>query len=1135
MSKDETVQTLVKEASVEKEKREHSRKNEVNLESIFVSLPSAITVSDLNGNIVECNHATLDMHGFSSKEELIGKSALELIAKKDHQRAIENLKKTLEQSSVKSVEYTFLTKDGREFPAELSASVMKDSSGKPIGFVAITKNIIEHKQIEEAFRQSESRYRTIFEGANEGILGVNPETTRFVFANPAICSLTGYSENDLLKLEVADIHPKEHLPYVMEQFKKLAQEKMTFAADIPVQRKDKSVIYCDINVTHLKIGKQNLMAGFFRDITERKRAEDALKEKEERFRDIEDNTGDWIWEADPEGKYTYVSPIVEQLLGYKPEEVLGKYFYDFFVPEEKEQLKEATFDVFSDRGHFKGFVNRVIHKNGRIVILETSGVPRFGNDRQFLGYRGVDHDVTESKMLEESLSALNFYGGMLSSAKNLVQIYELALDAMQQLLGFEYVAFATANRGVLRLVFQRGYSVPINFELPLDGTKGGIMVKAARVRAPIIAYDVSEDEDYFEVTPSIRSKIAVPIIADDKVVGVLSAESKKLGAFEQKHEMMLQVLAWHVAAAMNNIRNLEDIEKHSKDLSSLINNSTEMIRSRDLDEQLKTIAKAITDVGWRKVTVAVGNKIVEMTHSGDNVSVFVADEDNDLLDKPVSAVWKEFFGPKFDQFKIGEFYYLPWNESSVRKNFSKNDVLDKRISEDEEWSPKDVLYAPLRLSDGYVMGMICMEEPVDGKRPSKESLARLELFLHQTAVVMTNTQLVQQLIESEQRYKDLFESASDAIFIMDFDSRIIEVNRVACERLGYTREELVQMTLKDIDAYKISIMPEVIKNPQQQSQFLFETAHVRRDGTIIPIEVSGRIINYVGIPAVLSIARDITERKQMLKKLEEYSKHLEVLVEKRTEQLKQTQDQLLKAERLAAIGEVASMVGHDLRNPLSGIAGATYYLKKKLNTETPSKTREMLDIIEKNIEYSDRIVNDLLDYSRQIRLTRREVALKSVIQESVSLASVPQNIEVLDLTQNEPKINIDADMIKRVFVNIIKNAAEAMPNGGKLTIKSRESGDNVEIAFSDNGVGIPKEIMEKLFTPLFTTKAKGMGLGLAICKRVVEAHSGHIRVESTVNEGTTFTVIVPIAPKVDGGEKNWMSKSESLSPTMMKA
>jgi signal transduction histidine kinase len=127
--------------------------------------------------------------------------------------------------------------------------------------------------------------------------------------------------------------------------------------------------------------------------------------------------------------------------------------------------------------------------------------------------------------------------------------------------------------------------------------------------------------------------------------------------------------------------------------------------------------------------------------------------------------------------------------------------------------------------------------------------------------------------------------------------------------------------------------------------------------------------------------------------------------------------------------------------------------------------------------------------------------------------------------------------MKRVFVNFLKNAVEAMPQGGKLTISSRTSDGNVEFTFTDTGVGIAKEVWEKIWTPFFTTKAKGMGLGLAICRRIVEAHQGKISVESIVGEGTTFTVTIPLEPKpgIEGGGKAWVNIPESLLSTTMKA
>jgi two-component system, sporulation sensor kinase E len=135
---------------------------------------------------------------------------------------------------------------------------------------------------------------------------------------------------------------------------------------------------------------------------------------------------------------------------------------------------------------------------------------------------------------------------------------------------------------------------------------------------------------------------------------------------------------------------------------------------------------------------------------------------------------------------------------------------------------------------------------------------------------------------------------------------------------------------------------------------------------------------------------------------------------------------------------------------------------------------------------------------------------------------------------NKPKVMIDTDKMKRVFVNLIKNAVEAMPKGGTLTILSQESDGNLEIAVADTGVGMVKEVMDKLWTPLFTTKAKGMGLGLSICKRIVEAHEGRIFVESAVGVGTTFTVSIPILA-VEGGENVWENQQESSLSTIMRA
>ena len=229
-----------------------------------------------------------------------------------------------------------------------------------------------------------------------------------------------------------------------------------------------------------------------------------------------------------------------------------------------------------------------------------------------------------------------------------------------------------------------------------------------------------------------------------------------------------------------------------------------------------------------------------------------------------------------------------------------------------------------------------------------------------------------------------------------------------------------------------------------------------------------------------------------------------------TQNLRQTQERLLSAERLAVIGEAAAMVGHDLRNPLTGISVAATYLKSKHDAMLDEESKEMLQIIEEGVVVSDRIINDLLDYSGQVTLGLTKASIKSVIDEAVKTVRVPENISIIDLTDDQLEVTVDRDKLRRVSVNLIQNAIDVMPEGGQLTISSKQFQDEFQIAFTDTGTGMTTKEMKNLWTPFRTAKAKGMGLGLVICKRLVEAHGGSIAVESTPGKGCTFTVTLPI-------------------------
>jgi signal transduction histidine kinase len=258
------------------------------------------------------------------------------------------------------------------------------------------------------------------------------------------------------------------------------------------------------------------------------------------------------------------------------------------------------------------------------------------------------------------------------------------------------------------------------------------------------------------------------------------------------------------------------------------------------------------------------------------------------------------------------------------------------------------------------------------------------------------------------------------------------------------------------------------------------------------------------------VYQEFTQRRKLQDSLQDQTNHLAELVEERNKELVESQARLLKSERLAAIGEMAGMIGHDLRNPLSGIKNACYYLRKKQGNFVGDKGLEMLCIIDRSVQYADKIVNDLLDYSREIRLTRENCSPKAIINYIILSSKVPKGVKILGHVEDNVSLHIDETKIQRVFTNLINNAFDAMPNGGTLEIASHQKGKDFLIIFSDTGTGMTSETIEQIFTPLFTTKAQGMGFGLPICKRIVEAHGGTITVASTIGKGTSFTITLPV-------------------------
>jgi PAS domain S-box-containing protein len=350
------------------------------------------------------------------------------------------------------------------------------------------------------------------------------------------------------------------------------------------------------------------------------------------------------------------------------------------------------------------------------------------------------------------------------------------------------------------------------------------------------------------------------------------------------------------------------------------------------------------------------------------------------------------------------------------------------------------------------------------------------------------------LSENQEKLSSILLASPDAIIAMDLEGNITECNDQVTGLYGFDRSCLIgKSALAFITEESGQYVFEKLMTTIEENKGIirYESNLLKSDQTKFTAEISVNLIkNKQNEPfGFVAIVRDLSERKLL-------------------------ENRLFKSERLAAIGELAGMVGHDLRNPLTAIKNASYLLKKKSANCNDKNEAEMFRIIDKSIEYSNKIVNDLLDYSREITLEFTECSPKSLLCDTLTLIKVPSNINFLNYT-TDAKFYVDAHKVVRVFVNLVKNAVEAMPDGGTLDIKSWEKTDTIVISFKDSGQGISPDTMSKMFTPLFTTKAQGMGLGLSICKRIVDAHGGKILVESTLNNGTTFTLVFPKNPRIE--------------------
>jgi PAS domain S-box-containing protein len=544
------------------------------------------------------------------------------------------------------------------------------------------------------------------------------------------------------------------------------------------------------------------------------------------------------------------------------------------------------------------------------------------------------------------------------------------------------------------------------------------------------------------------SSISLPLKIDDKVIGALTLYSTESTVYSEKEIQLLLELANDFSHGIKILRIRKEQEQSEAEMAkqaALLDLSPDAIFVRKLDGTITFWSKgAEKNYGWTKEEV-IGqnsNKILKTEFSQSYVSIL----------------------------------------EEIKRTGKWSGELLQTTKEGKQLTLQSFWQAIFDLN-GEIVELLESNVDITERKQFEQALERAKADWERT-----------------------FDSVPDLIAILDDKQRIMRANKAMSQALGAFPENCIGHTCYECvhgQPAPPPFCPHMLAMMDGQ-EHTAEVHEERLGGDFIvsatPLKDDrGRIIGSV------HVARNITLRKQMENKLEEYSKELEHLVDVRTKQLRDS-------ERLAAIGATAGMVGHDIRNPLQAIASSLYLAKTDLDT-LPDGKKDILESlleIEKNIDYINKIVVDLQDFAKPLKPLFGDIDLSVIVQDVIKNRSFPENISVQSSVDSQANCFVaDATYVRRVLSNLVNNAVQAMPNGGKLTLTATRENDYAVIRVEDTGMGIPEEAKGKLFTPLFTTKSKGQGFGLAVVKRMSEAMGGCVSFDSQKGKGTTFVVYLP--------------------------
>ncbi|MFA4825572.1 MAG: PAS domain S-box protein [Methanoregula sp.] len=859
-----------------------------------------LTVERAPGHFIEANIVACRMLGYS-REELLAMGPTDIVLP-ELQPQLWDIIRQAQTKDTFLFETRLLRKDGTTFPVESSGHLV-NYDGTRI-WISHIRDITERKKSEELLRQSRAKYKQLVENISDVIFTLDLTGT-FTYISPVVQRLYGYTVREVIGQHFTRFVHREDIPKVIEGFRRRVAGEYE-ANEFRILTKDGRERY--VRTTQTPIMKEGVTTGFnytLTDITERKNAEEVLTISEERFRQVAESAGEWIWEVDADGLYTYASPAVEKMLGYRPEEIIGRmHFYDLFAPEEKEELKKTALEAFATKEPFKNFVNPNLHKNGTRVILETSGVPHLEEQGRIIGYRGADTDITEKKRTEEALK---------ETERNYRTLAEAAPDPIFIIGRDDTVRFVNTRAAqVLNLSTEHILNKPRKSLFPPDiadeqgydlqtvFTTGKPLRKEAKIRygdrefwqdnslVPLtdedgdvyavlgISHDITErklaedalmrSEERFR---SMAERVSDLIMLTDekgrvtyiapsvkRILGFDPDEILRKGPEDFIHPDDLEIVYEHVKRSPDwqgsEARFEARIRKKDGSYAILEFTGTPILKD---DSAMQVIARDITD--RKKAEEALWESKEKYRQLVDNTDTgFVVIDDKGTVIE-ANEPYMRLIGAEKREEIIGH-SVIEWTAPEEQDSNAAAVALCSRQGFIQDF---ETIYQHRDGTHIHIIINATTNETPGGKR--------IVSFCRN---ITERKNVEEALNESEQRYRSLFENANEGILFADIETtKFVHANRAICRMLGYSNEDLMAMSVADI--HPKESLDHVISEFQRlvtgEKGNLTDIPCLKKDGTIRMMDIASSTVMMQGRMCMVGLFTDITERKNAEKALKE--------------------------------------------------------------------------------------------------------------------------------------------------------------------------------------------------------------------------------------------------------------------------